>query len=89
MKHEGYGYLADAVAVIMTAVQTDKFFQYISLVLTIIATLGSILITILKLIKWWKDANKDGKITKEELDDAESIIKNGIEHIHKKEGGEK
>lgn len=90
MKNEtGMNYLADGVAVVMTAVQPDIVFKYVSLGLTILATLFSLVFTALQLIKWWKDAKKDGKITKEELDDAESIIKNGIEHINKKEGGEK
>ena len=90
MKNEGYNYLADAVAIIMTAVQTDRIFQYISLGLTILATALSVLLSLVKLIKWWKDAKKDGKITKEELDEAESIIKDGIDSIkEKKEGGKK
>lgn len=91
MKNEsGMNYMADGLAVVFSVVQPDMLFKYISFGLTIIATLFSLAFTILQLIKWWKDAKKDGKITKEELDDAETIIKDGIEHIKsKKEGGEK
>ena len=70
----GLNWLADGVAVVMTATQTNEVFQIISLVITIIATLFSAILTGLRLVDWYKEAKKDGKITKEEVDEAKSII---------------
>ena len=79
----GFNYLADAVAVVMTATQTNETFQIISLVLTIIATLFSIILTGIRLVFWYKDAKADGKITKEEVDEAKSIIDDLNKDSHK------
>lgn len=49
-----------------TAVQTDRLLSYISLALTILATIVSIAFTI---YKWYNKAKADGKITKDEIDD--------------------
>jgi len=80
--NQGFAYLGDAVAIVFTAIQTDAVFQYISLGLTIFATICSISISLLQLVKWWKNAKKDGKITEEEINDGQKIIediKNNIE----------
>ena len=61
-----------------TAVQPDQVLQYISLGLTIIATLITI---ILGLRAWWKDAKKDGKIDKEEVEQAVKIVEDGVKTI--------
>ena len=55
-----------AFGTILTAIQTNPIFQYISFGLTILATIISIAFT---LWKWWKKASEDGKITKEEIED--------------------
>lgn len=78
----GFNYLADLVAVIMTATQTNEVFQIISLTLTIIATLFSIVLTAIRLYFWFKDAKADGKITKEEVDEANKIIEDGTKQDH-------
>ena len=49
-----------------TAVQTDEILKYISLALTIIATIVSIAYTI---YKWYNRAKADGHIDKEEVED--------------------
>ena len=49
-----------------TAIQTDRLLSYISLALTIIATIVSIAFTI---YKWYNKAKADGHIDKEEVDD--------------------
>lgn len=79
--NQGFAYLGDAVAVVFTAIQTDAVFQYISLGLTILATLCSIIISLLQLMKWWKNAKKDGKITEEEINDGQKIIEDIKQHI--------
>ena len=70
--------ICTAVAGTSTAIQPDVIFQYIQIVLTIIATLITI---ILGIRAWWKDAKKDGKITKDEIEQGISIIKDGVENI--------
>lgn len=79
--------ICTSVAGTSTAVQPDRIFQYIQMGLTIIATLITI---ILGLRAWWKDAKKDGKIDKEEVEEAVNIIKEGVEEIKDKtQKGEK
>lgn len=80
----GLNYLSDAVAIVMTAVQENPVLQVISFVLTMLATAFSIMITILKFISWWRNAKADGKITDEELKDAQRILEDGKNHLNKK-----
>lgn len=81
MKHNDFlSWIGTAFGGILTALQSDVVFQYISLALTILSTLVAIAFTIWK---WWKKASEDGKITKEEIEELEDDLK---EHIDKKEG---
>lgn len=70
--------ICTAVAGTSTAIQPDVIFQYIQMGLTILATLITI---ILGLRAWWKDAKKDGKITKDEIEQGINIITNGVTDI--------
>lgn len=70
--------ICTAVAGTSTAVQPNEVFQYIQMGLTILATLITI---ILGLRAWWKDAKKDGKIDKEEVDEAVKIVEDGVKTI--------
>lgn len=76
----GANYISDLIAVVLTAIQTDAVFQAISMTLTIVATAFSIFLTTLRLIYWFKEAKKDGKITSEEVDEAKSIIEDGTKN---------
>ena len=67
-----------AVAGTSTAIQPDQVFAYIQMGLTILATLITI---ILGIRAWWKDAKKDGKIDKEEVDEAVKIVEDGVKTI--------
>ena len=62
----------NAVAFISTGVQPDQVLQWVSLAVTLIATIASLALTIWK---WIIAARKDGKITPEEIDDLQEIIK--------------
>lgn len=73
--------ICTAVAGTSTAIQPDVIFQYVQMGLTILATLITI---ILGLRAWWKDAKKDGKITKDEIEQGISIINDGVEQIKDK-----
>lgn len=70
--------ICTAAAATSTALQPDQVLQYIQLAITIIAGLISI---ILALRAWWKDAKKDGKIDKEEIEDGINIIMGGANDI--------
>ena len=52
----------------------------------------SILILVDKIITWWKNAKKDGKITEDEIKDGIDIVQNGLEdikdHLDDKKKGE-
>lgn len=64
-------FIAEGASVMLTASQANELFQTISLVLTIIATLFSI---VSRLVIWYKHARADGKITKEEIKEGAEII---------------
>ena len=70
--------ICTAVAGTSTALQPNEVWQYIQMGITIIAGIISI---ILGLRAWWKDAKKDGKIDKEEIEDGIDIIIDGGKNI--------
>lgn len=70
---EFVSYGSNIIAMIFTAVQPDEILQYVSLGLTIIATLFSIGFTI---YNWWNKASADGKITKEEVEELKNDLQN-------------
>ena len=73
----------------LISIQDNPVFQTIQLVLAI---LTSVVLLAYRLWRWYKDAKKDGKIDKEEIDEAINIIGNSVEEIdskNKKEGDKK
>ena len=78
--------ICTAVAGTSTAIQPNQVLQYVQLAITIIAGLISI---ILGLRAWWKDAKKDGKIDKDEVEDAINIVMGGAKEIQDQVGKEK
>lgn len=72
------GIIGSTMSAVGTGLQTNEVLQTISLVLTIVGTLITIAMA---LINWWKNAKKDGKIDKEEIQDAIDIIKDGVDSI--------
>lgn len=58
--------------------QTREAFQIAQLVISILITLFLFFINIRK---WYKEANKDGKITKEEIEEGKEIVKDTMEDI--------
>lgn len=73
--------LFNAVQYVLAILQSNEVFQIIEFVLSIIV---SIVLLIYRIWKWWKDANKDGKITKEEIEDGINIVVGGVEEIKDK-----
>ena len=78
MKHDYLSWVGSVFGTILTAVQSDQIFQYISFALTILSTLIAILYTIWK---WWRKAKEDGKIDEEEVkdlvDQIDDVVKKG------------
>ena len=75
------GIIGTGLSATGTAIQTNEILQTISIVLTIIGTLITITMAI---INWWRNAKKDGKITKEEIKDGVDIVVNGVNAIKDK-----
>ena len=71
--------VCDSVAILSTAIQPDRTLQIISMILTILSLTLSLII---KLKNWYRQAKADRKITKEELNEAVEITKDGIEKIN-------
>lgn len=65
---------------ILTAIQTNEILQIVELVLSIVTTLFILGINIWS---WFKKANKDGKIDKEEKEELDKIIEDGLENLKK------
>ncbi len=83
------GSIGTALSAVGTGLQTNDVLQTISLIITIIGALISFIIV--PLLTWYKNAKKDGKIDKEEIDEAIDIVVDGSEKIkgeveQKKEG---
>lgn len=75
----GGGVLATCLSAIGTTTQTNNTLQTISLIITIIG--GIISMVVLPLLTWYKNAKKDGKITKDEIDEAIDIVQDGTTKI--------
>lgn len=82
------GLTASAISWIFTATQADEVLAYIQLVLSIVATIVSLIISI---SVWFRRAKADGKISNEELDelrntmdDAKTSIENAFENKENK-----
>lgn len=71
-------YLFDSIAIVFASVQPEVLFRYVSLALSIFATLISIAFSIWQ---WWKKAKQDGKITEDEIKEGAKIIQDGTEKI--------
>ena len=56
---------------VLSAVQENEVLQIVSFVLSAIT---SVLLIAFRIWAWYKEATKDGKITKEEIDEAIDII---------------
>lgn len=60
------------------SVQTDVVLKWVQLGLAIAC---SVVLLAYRLWKWWKEAKKDGKITKEEIKEGLDIVKDGLEDV--------
>lgn len=84
------GTVGTSISAVGTATQSNEKLQKISLIITVIGAL--ITYIIIPLLTWYKNAKKDGKVTKEELAEGGKIIADGSqkvkEEVDKTKGGE-
>ena len=62
-----------------TALQTNEVLQTISLIITIIGAIISMII--IPVITWYKNAKKDGKITKDEVKEGLDTLEEGVKGV--------
>lgn len=79
-KYIGEGVCGSLMA-ISTVAQTNEFLQTIQLVICIIAGIVGIILTLWRLIKMYKQAKSDGKITNEERAEMAAEVVNLTEQI--------
>ena len=82
--NEKISWLANGGGVIFTIIQTNQIFQIVSLILTCIATLLSITITIYNLVK----KAKEGKLSVDDLEKAKEEIEKLKEQLGEKQNEE-
>lgn len=75
------GSVGTAMAVVGTATQTNEILQTISLVISILG--GIVTFIVVPIMAWYKKANEDDKITKEEIKEGIDIVKKGTEKVRK------
>ena len=88
MKKSFMSILGNALSVVGVAL-TPQELESVEHITAIICMVIGLLITIassivIPLIKWWKNAKADGKITKDELNEGADIIENGINDLKDK-----
>lgn len=74
-------YGCNIASAVCTALQTNETLQNIQAVLTIIAFLVSIGFTV---YHWYKEASKDGEITKDEFDELTHDVKDKVDDFKDK-----
>ena len=79
-----FGLIGTGVGAVGAGLSVNELQAIISIVVTILGFLISVAIPwIIKLVKWWKKAKKDGKVDENELEELEGIIKEGSDEIEK------
>ena len=78
----GTGVIGTVISAIGAGISLEQVQQILSIIFTCI---GGIIVVasgiIIPLIKWYKNAKADGKITKEEIAEAKEIINAGKENV--------
>lgn len=76
------GLIGTGMSSVGAIVDVNQVLSIISYVITIVG--GILTLIVIPLITWWKRAKEDGKITKEEIDEATQIIQSGVEDLNDK-----
>lgn len=80
------GSVGTILSAVGTAVQVDEVLKYISLGITILG--GIISMIIIPLWNWYREAKKDGKISKEEIEEGVKIASDGVNGVKQITGKE-
>ena len=82
MNNAGYR-TAFGLSTFSTAIGIASIYEYLGIALTILGIVSAILSIMLSIRTWYKNANADGKITKEEIDELlnDENIKENIDNI--------
>ena len=79
------GNILSAMGVALSESQLDQIEHITAIVCMVVGLLITIVSSVgIPLYKWWKKAKEDGKITSEEIKEAEEIIKTGSESVKDK-----
>lgn len=82
MKKSFVGIIGTAISSMGLAISTEQLEQIISIICSITGVIIVIVSSIIiPLIQWFKRVKADGKISKEELEEGQKIISNGVEDI--------
>ena len=84
MKHNYVTEALNAMQYMMAALQDNPILQGVQLGLSI---LTSIVLVTYRIWKWHNEATKDGKITKDEIEEGAKIISDGLEEVNDKVNG--
>ena len=79
--NELISYIGNVFTYMIAFASQNETLQWIELVISIIV---SLVLLAYRLWRWYNEAKKDGKITKEELKEGIDILSEGIEDIKKK-----
>lgn len=76
------GLLGSAISSMGLVISTEQLEQIISIICSVIGVIIVIVSSIIiPLVQWHKKAKEDGKISKEELEEAQKIVSNGVEEV--------
>ena len=84
MKNKYITEALNAMQYMAVALQDNPILQGVQLGLSI---LTSIVLVAYRIWKWWNEAKKDGKITKDEVEEGAKIISDGLEDVNDKVNG--
>lgn len=80
------GSIGTILSAVGTAIQVDEILKYVSLGITILG--GIISMIIIPILNWYKEAKRDGKITREEIEEGVKIASDGVNGVKQITGKE-
>ena len=80
-----FGNVLSVLGVVLTQEQLESVESITAIICMVIGLLITIISSIIiPLVKWWKKAKADGKITNEEIQEGIEIIQNGVNELKDK-----
>lgn len=69
---------ANGLMYVFTLAETNEYFKFVELILSIVMTLFIIVVNI---VSWYKKSKKDGKIDEKEIEELKEIVEDGKEKL--------